>query len=90
MGGIWTCRELVGKQMEPPTRSETKYRAPIEGHNKGYTLREGEETPNVNMSLEDKLTIARLLSEVGSESGCGVRRNGRERSKTYRRLREMG
>lgn len=32
---------------------------------KDTTLREGEETPNVNMSLEDKLTIARLLSEVG-------------------------
>ena len=32
---------------------------------KDTTLREGEETPNVNMTIEDKLTIARALSEMG-------------------------
>jgi isopropylmalate/homocitrate/citramalate synthase len=32
---------------------------------KDTTLREGEETPNVSMTLEDKLAIARMLSEMG-------------------------
>jgi len=32
---------------------------------KDTTLREGEETPNVAMTLEDKMAIARMLSEMG-------------------------
>lgn len=32
---------------------------------KDTTLREGEETPNVTMSLEDKMAIARMLDEMG-------------------------
>ena len=32
---------------------------------KDTTLREGEETPNVIMTLEDKIAIARMLSEMG-------------------------
>lgn len=51
----WNLRPEVMKEFNLPNRVIIK----------DTTLREGEETPNVTMSLEDKMAIARTLSEMG-------------------------
>jgi isopropylmalate/homocitrate/citramalate synthase len=51
----WNLRPEVMKELTLPNRVIIK----------DTTLREGEETPNVVMSLEDKMAIARMLSEMG-------------------------
>jgi len=51
----WNLRPEVKAELNLPGRVIIK----------DTTLREGEETPNVVMSLEDKMAIARMLSDMG-------------------------
>jgi isopropylmalate/homocitrate/citramalate synthase len=51
----WNLRPEVVEELNLPSKVILK----------DTTLREGEETPNVNMTLEDKLAIARMLCEMG-------------------------
>lgn len=51
----WNLRPEVLEELNLPSKVTIK----------DTTLREGEETPNVIMTLEDKIVIARMLSEMG-------------------------
>jgi 2-isopropylmalate synthase len=61
-GGHWWVSRW---NLRPEVVSE--YNLPRRVIIKDTTLREGEETPHVTMTLEDKIAIARMLSEMGIE-----------------------
>ncbi len=55
------------------------------------TLRDGEQTAGVSFTLQEKITIARTLDEMGvQELECGIPAMGCEEQKAVRALVDLG